>query len=72
MMLMRVSYSQTNRASLIELCSVMGAKIAHVGMKNMVIEMHADPDTIEEFIELTRSFGILEVQRTGTIAMSKN
>ena len=29
MMLMKVSYSQTNRASLIELCSVMGAKIVH-------------------------------------------
>lgn len=72
MLLIKVSYSQTNRSSLIELCSVMGAKIMHVSAKNMVIELHADPDTIEEFIELVRSFGILEVQRTGVIAMSKN
>lgn len=71
MMLIKVSYNMTNRASLIELCSVMGARIAHVSPKNMVIEMHAAPDTIVEFIDLLRSFGILEVQRTGTIAMSK-
>ncbi len=71
MMLMKISYSQTNRASLIEICSVMGAKILHVSQKNMLIEMHADPETIETFIELVKSFGILEVQRTGTIAMSK-
>jgi acetolactate synthase-1/3 small subunit len=71
MMLIKVSYNMTNRASLIELCSVMGARIAHVSPKNMVIEMHAAPDTIVEFIDLVRSFGILEVQRTGTIAMSK-
>jgi acetolactate synthase-1/3 small subunit len=71
MMLIKISYNMTNRASLIELCSVMGAKIVHVSPKNMVIEMHAAPDTIQEFIELVRSFGILEVQRTGTIAMSK-
>jgi acetolactate synthase-1/3 small subunit len=72
MMLIKVAYSQTNRASLIELCSVMGAKILHVSPKNMVIELHAEPETISEFIELVRSYGILEVQRTGTIAMSKN
>nr|WP_027871299.1 acetolactate synthase small subunit [[Eubacterium] cellulosolvens] len=72
MMLIKVAYNMTNRASLIELCSVMGARIAHVSPKNMVIEMHSAPDTIVEFIELVRSFGILEVQRTGTIAMSKS
>lgn len=72
MMLIRVSYSATSRSSLIELCAVMGAKIVHVSPKSMVIELHADPDTIEEFIELVRPFGILEVQRTGTIAMSRN
>ncbi|MEE0955811.1 MAG: acetolactate synthase small subunit [Eubacterium sp.] len=71
MMLIKVAYSQTNRASLIELCSVIGAKIVHVSAKNMMIELHAAPDTIEEFIDLVRSYGILEVQRTGTIAMSK-
>ena len=70
-MLNKVSYSQTNRSSLIEICSVMGAKIRHVAPKNMVILITDEPDTINEFIELVRSFGILELQRTGVIAMSK-
>ena len=72
MMLIKVSYSATNRSSLIELCSVMGAKIVHVSPKSMVIEFHASPDVITDFIELVRSFGILELQRTGTICMSKD
>lgn len=72
MMLIKLSYNSANRASLIEICNVMGAKIRHVSMKSMVIEIHDDPEIIEEFIELVRSFGILEVQRTGTIAMAKN
>lgn len=72
MMLIKVSYSATNRSSLIELCSVMGAKIVHVSPKSMVIEFHAAPDVITDFIELVRSFGILELQRTGTICMSKD
>ena len=72
MMLIKVSYSVTNRASLVELCSVMGAKILRVSPKSMVIEFHAAPDVILDFIELLRSFGILEIQRTGAIAMAKD
>ncbi len=72
LMLIKLSYNQNNRSSLIEICSVMGAKIKHVGMKNMVIEIHDEPDVIDQFINLVRSFGIVEVQRTGTIAMAKN
>ena len=71
MLLIKVSYNLSNRASLIELCNVMGAKIVHLSARNMVIEFHAAPDTVEEFIELVRNFGIQEIQRTGVIAMTK-
>lgn len=71
MMLIKVSYSASNRASLIELCSVMGAKIMHVSSKDMIIELDKDPESLDEFIMLCKPFGILELQRTGTIAMSK-
>lgn len=71
MLLVKVSYNLSNRASLIELCNVMGAKIVHLSARNMVIEFHAAPDTVEEFIELVRNFGIQEIQRTGAIAMTK-
>ena len=71
MLLVKVGYTMGNRASLIELCNVMGAKIMHLSPKAMVIEMHSDPERVEEFIELVRTFGILELQRTGTIAVAK-
>jgi len=71
MMLIRVSCSPTSRSSLIELCSVMDAKIMHVNAKSMMIKLDADPGRILEFIDLLRPYGILEIQRTGTIAMAK-
>lgn len=71
MLLIKVSYNSTNRGSLIETCSVMGAKIMHVSPKNMLIELHDHPEVIEDFINLVRPYGILEVQRTGVIAMGK-
>ena len=71
MMLMKVSYNPANRASLIELCTVTGAKIMHVSPKHIIIELHAAPDFILNFIELVRTYGIIEVQRTGTISVEK-
>ena len=71
MMLLKVSCSATSRTSLIELCSVMGAKIVHVSARHMIIELEKDPASLDEFVTLCKPFGILEVQRTGTIAMSK-
>ena len=35
---------------------LMGAKIMHLSPKAMVIEMHSDPERVEEFIELVRNF----------------
>ena len=72
MMLIKVSYTVQNRSSLIELCSVMGAKIMNVSAKSIMIEIHNTPDVVAEFLDLLRSFGILEVQRTGTISMAKS
>ena len=43
----------------------------HVTMKYMIIELAKEPETLDEFVMLCKPYGILEVQRTGTIAMSK-
>ncbi|MBQ5624014.1 MAG: hypothetical protein IIU91_08550 [Alistipes sp.] len=40
--------------------------------KHLLIEIHDSPEVVENFISLVRPFGIVEVQRTGTVAMSKN
>ncbi len=72
MMLIKVSCTPTNRSSLLEICLISHAEIVHMGPKDMIIEMQAAPDEIENFIELVRSFGIKEIQRTGTVALKKD
>ena len=44
----------------------------HVSPKHIIIELHNTPDFIENFIELVRTYGIVEIQRTGTISLEKN
>ncbi len=72
MMLIKVGCTQQNRSQLIEICSVMGGRVMHVSPKTMMIEVHNTPEAIGDFIEMVRSFGILELQRTGTISMAKS
>ncbi len=71
MILIKVSYSVTTRSSLIETCQICGAKIMKVAPKYLLLEYHADPEAVEDFIHLVRSYGIIEIQRTGTISMEK-
>jgi acetolactate synthase-1/3 small subunit len=69
MMLIKVAYNATSRSSIIELCQITGAKIMKVTPKHLTLEYHAPTDEVEDFIQMLKSFGIAEVQRTGTIAM---
>ena len=71
MILVKASYSVTTRSSLIELCQIVGARIMKVAPKYLLLEYHSDPGSVEDFIHLLRPFGIIEIQRTGTIAMEK-
>lgn len=71
MLLIKVSYTTSNRASLIEICLIHEAKIVHLGTKDMIIQLQSAPDNVNHFIELVRSFGIKQIQRTGIIAMQK-
>ena len=71
MMLVKVSCTAANRSSLIELCQITGAKIMKVSPKFLLLEYHAEPEGIEDFIDLIKSYGILDIQRTGTISLSK-
>ena len=71
MMLVKVAYNASNRSQLIELCQITGAKIMKVMPKHLLLEYHSDPEGVEDFIQMLKSYGISEIQRTGPIAMEK-
>ncbi len=71
MMLIKVAYNVSNRTALIELCQLMGARVMKVAPKYLLLEYHSDPESVEDFIKVLKNYGIIEIQRTGTIAMEK-
>jgi len=57
------------RTEIRELVEIFRAKIVDVGAEEMMIEISGRESKIEAFIERMRPYGILELVRTGRIAM---
>lgn len=72
LLMMKVSYNATNRKDIMEICMIMNAKIVHVSPKSMIVELNDSPDIVESFIRLMQPFGIIEMARTGVIALQKD
>ena len=72
LMLMKISSADENRSKIRELVEIFRGKIVDVSAGHLMIEISGQENKIEAFIELMRPFGILEMVRTGRIAMLRS
>lgn len=72
LIMIKVSYNASNRKDIMEVCMITGARIAHVSTKSMIVELNSTPDAVESFIKILQPFGIIEMARTGVIALQKD
>lgn len=63
--------SRHHRNELIELAKVFRAKVVDVSEDQLMIELSGTEDKVEAFVELARPYGIVELARTGVIAMPR-
>jgi acetolactate synthase-1/3 small subunit len=59
------------RSELIELANLFRAKIVDVSPDKLMIELSGTEEKIEAFIQLVQPYGIIELARTGVIAMPR-
>ncbi|MHC4994655.1 MAG: acetolactate synthase small subunit [Planctomycetota bacterium] len=71
LMLVRVNCAPEDRAKVIELISIFRAKVVDVGRNELMIELTGNEDKLEALIDLLQPFGIVELARTGIIAMPR-
>jgi acetolactate synthase-1/3 small subunit len=72
LMLIKVEAPLGKRSDIIELVSVFRGRIVDVSADVLMIEISGQERKIEAFIEMMRPFGILELARTGRIAMVRS
>ncbi|MCM1090487.1 MAG: acetolactate synthase small subunit [Muribaculum sp.] len=71
LMLMKVKYNKTNRRDITELCDIMKASIVDMSKHFMMIQLCDTPERIRLMLQLLQSVSVVEVARTGTLALSK-
>lgn len=71
MMLVQVKAGAEKRGEITELTSIFEANIVDVGYDSMTIMMTGTPDQVDAFAELLGPHGVVEIQRTGRIALPK-
>jgi acetolactate synthase-1/3 small subunit len=72
LMLMKVSTSGGRRSEIREIVDIFRGRIVDVGADQVMIEISGRENKIEAFIDRMREFGILEMVRTGRIALLRD
>jgi acetolactate synthase-1/3 small subunit len=69
--LFKVSAAVESRAEIVQFAEIFRAKIVDVSRRALIIEMTGSHDKIEAFESMVRPHGLLEMVRTGEIALSR-
>lgn len=69
--LIKVAVTANNRTEIMQLADVFRARIVDVTNESVIVETTGTEDKIEGLIEVLRPFGIIEMARTGAVAMAR-
>jgi acetolactate synthase I/III small subunit len=71
LLMMTISVGPDERSNIIELVDIFEGKIVDVGPAALTVMLAGDPDRLDDFEDLMRPYGIVEIQRTGRVALPK-
>ncbi|MBR1931251.1 MAG: acetolactate synthase small subunit [Lachnospiraceae bacterium] len=71
LMLVKVKYNKNNRRDIMEVCELMHADMVDMSKHHMMLQICDTPERTRLLITMLQSVSIVEVARTGTLALSK-
>ncbi|MGH9229032.1 MAG: acetolactate synthase small subunit [Acidimicrobiales bacterium] len=71
LMLATVRADATGRSQVIELVGLFDGRIVDVGHDELTVSLDGEPGRLDDLEDLLRPFGIVELQRTGRVALPK-
>ena len=71
LILVKVTVDSKSRAEVMQITDIFRAKIVDVQPKTLTIEITGNGSKVEKFLDLMKSFGVLELTRTGQVAMPR-
>lgn len=71
LVLLRVKASPDRRSAVMELVQIFRANVVDVSQTDLMLEVSGKESKVEAFIDVMRPFGIIELVRTGRIALAR-
>jgi acetolactate synthase-1/3 small subunit len=71
LMLVKVRAEGETRARVLEICDVFRVRVADVTHRTLTIEATGQPDKMVALLSLLEDFGIVELARTGRVALGR-
>lgn len=71
LMLVKVNASAKTRQDILTICEILGGKVAGVSPTSLTLELSASPENQDNFLRMLHPYTIIEVARTGLIALPK-
>ena len=69
LLLVKVAADERTRAELMNIVNIFRGKVIDVGPKSYIIEITGQEDKIDAILQLLKPLGIMEIVRTGRVAM---
>ncbi len=69
--LIKVGVTPANRTEVLQLADVYRARIVDVATDSLIVEITGTEDKIDSCVDVLRPFGIVEMVRTGEVAMAR-
>ena len=70
-MLIKVNASGSTRSEIREMVEIFRGKVVDIGEAHVIVEISGSESKLSAFINLMRPFGIVEMVRTGRVALSR-
>ena len=71
LMLIKICYENSTRAEILDAVKVFRGNVIDYSTDEMCIEITGDPTKIDAFIDLMSRYGIIEMCRTGIVALDR-
>lgn len=70
--LIRVKVNAETRLEVLQVVDVFRGRVVDMGRSNITVELTGDGEKIDAFVRTVKPYGVLELVRTGTIAITRS
>ena len=71
LVLVKVTVDSKTRAEVMQITDIFRAKIVDVQPKSLTVEVTGTESKVEKFLDLMKAFGVVDLTRTGKVAMPR-